>query len=269
MKSFVFACVAAVLLTAGAAFADAPDCPRHIKAAAALNAAFPDLQKEGIAAVRKHLDELEGALADMDKPCPQTDGDVEVLTDGMMETLVAMAEAAKVNPGKRVVAVSNPYPMIGLLLGSYYNEIKHYEDAVRVFDRERAFDKGNSGVTRPGLAGERGAALGQLHRLAEALAAYDEGIALIGIADRDKARMYRGRGFILTEMERLDEAEAAYEESLKLEPGNTLALGELDYIKKLRFGGRKAPTSGFVPLPPPEQQPPASPQTTAPPSPPV
>lgn len=262
MKALIVAC--ALLLTAGAAFADAPDCPRHIKAEAALGATYADARTQGILAVGKHLDDLEKALADMDKPCPETGGDVEVLTDGMMETLVALASAGKANPGKRVVAVSNPYPMIALMLGSYYNEVKRYEDAVRVFNRERAFDKGNSGETRPGLNSERGAALGQLHRLAEALAAYDEGLAVVGITDRDKARMHRGRGYVLTEMDRLDEAEAAYRESLKLEPGNPLALGELDYIAKLRAGAPKAPSGGLAPLPPPKdptEQP--TPQTPA------
>lgn len=268
MKSFVWACIAA-LLVSGAAFAEAPDCPRHLKATAALTAAYADARSEGIQAVRRHLDDLEAALTDMDKPCPQADGDVIVLTDGMMESLTAMMVASKANPGKRVVAVANPYPMIALMLGSYYNEIKRYDDAVRVFDRERSFDKGNSGETRPGLASERGAALGQLHRLDEALAAYDEGLALIGVNDRDKARLYRGRGYVLTEMERLDDAEAAYRESLKLEPGNQLALGELDYIAKLRLGGRKAPSSSLAPLPPPKPPAPAAPAPADPQTPPV
>jgi len=37
---------------------------------------------------------------------------------------------------------------------------------------------------------------------------------------------------------RLDEAEDSYNKSLEIEPGNRIALGELEYIKKLRAQGR-------------------------------
>lgn len=246
MKSLVVVGALALLCGASAAAAE-PDCPRWTKAQAVLNGAFPDIQANGLKAVGHHQEDFEQVLADMDKPCPEPIGDtVDVLTDGMMETLVILASAAKQHPGKKVVAVENPYPPLTLLLGSYYVEIHRYGDAVRVFDRERATNKGNAGATRPGLTTERAAALGQLRRFEEALAAYDEGLTLLGLDDKDKARMQRGRGFILTELERLEEAEAAYRESLKLEPGNPLARQEIEYIHTLLKGGGRAPVGAPI-----------------------
>ena len=45
----------------------------------------------------------------------------------------------------------------------------------------------------------------------------------------------------------LDDAEAAYTASLKVDPGNKIALGELDYIAGLRSG--KKPTGTVLTMP--------------------
>ncbi len=52
--------------------------------------------------------------------------------------------------------------------------------------------------------------------------------------DTERARALRGAGYALIELDRLDEAERHFRDSLKIEPGNPIALGELDYIRKLR-----------------------------------
>nr|WP_295379821.1 tetratricopeptide repeat protein [Pseudoxanthomonas sp.] len=49
-----------------------------------------------------------------------------------------------------------------------------------------------------------------------------------------RARALRGAGYALIELDRLDEAERHFRDSLKIEPENQVALGELDYIKQLR-----------------------------------
>jgi len=49
-----------------------------------------------------------------------------------------------------------------------------------------------------------------------------------------RARALRGAGYALIELDRLDEAEHHFRDSLKIEPKNQVALGELDYIKQLR-----------------------------------
>ncbi len=252
MKSLLAGLVFALLAVACPAWADA-DCPPWVKAQAVLDAGESDLRSGGIQALSRHVDDFEAALAAMDKACETPkQADVVVLTDGLTETMIAMAAAQKSHPGQKVLAVHDPYPLIAFYLGSYYNEIRHYDDALRVFDRERSVNQGTLGDTRALLTSERAVALMQLRRLPEALATYEEGLKIANIDDRGNARMHRGRGYILTEMGRLDEAEAAYNESLKLEPGNKVALGELEYIYKLKLGGHKAPGNMMMPNAPPK-----------------
>lgn len=215
-----------------------------------LDAAIPDLNKSGIQGMQSHAADFELALADASKPYDNPNpNEVIVLTDGMMDTLATSAEAAKANPGKTIVSIHDPYPMMALYLASYYNEIGRFADALRVLEREKVRNPGTLGDGCAALTSERAVALMQLKRLPEALAVYEEGLKLGNIDDRGKARMHRGRGYVLTEMGRLDEAEAAYNESLKLEPGNRIALGELEYIAKLKAGGDKAPGGIVLPQP--------------------
>lgn len=49
-----------------------------------------------------------------------------------------------------------------------------------------------------------------------------------------RALALRGMGFALIDLKQLDLAEKNFVESLEIEPGNKLALGELDYIRGLR-----------------------------------
>jgi len=48
------------------------------------------------------------------------------------------------------------------------------------------------------------------------------------------ARAKRGMGYVLIELDRLDEAEAKYRECLEINPDDTMAAGQLDYIRRLR-----------------------------------
>jgi len=247
MKSAVCATLALFFaLCPVAASLGAEDLTPWSKADHALNATLADLKSGGIRALRPHLDDLEEALANADKSFAVPEkGDVIVLADGPADVLMAMAGASQAYPGRKVVAVADPYPAIAFYLGSYYNEIHRPDQALRVLDRQRALEPNSLSVMRPHLVSERAIALSGLKRLPEALAVYEEGLKLGGLSDKDKARMLRGRGFILTDMERLDEAEAAYNESLKVEPDNQIAKQELDYIRRLRLGGNKA-ASGIV-----------------------
>jgi len=222
--------------------------PPWEKAQALLDKVMPELLAGGIKALAPHVDEFEQALADADKPFDSGDANtVVLLTDGMMDQMVAVAAATKALPGKKIVTVPDPYPAMALYLGSYYNEIGKPADALRVLEREKKRNIGTTGDHCAGLTSERAIALLQLGRLEESLATYDAGLKLDNIDDSGRARMHRGRGYVLTELGRLDEAEAAYKESLKYEPGNPIALGELDYIAKLKKGGKKAP--GGIVLP--------------------
>lgn len=213
-----------------------------------------DVQAQGVMAVEKYRQRLEDALAGAKHSIELAQSGTDtayVLTDGATDTLMQMATAAasKTSKAKHVVAVQNPYPEIAFYLGSYYDEIGNPEQALRVLDAgiaslgSMALFVGTSDH-RPGLVVERGAALNSLHRSADALANFDEGLKLDGVSDFMRATMYRGRGFALTELGKLDEAEASYNESLKFAPGNAHAEQELRYIAGLRAG--KQPTKTYL-----------------------
>jgi tetratricopeptide (TPR) repeat protein len=180
----------------------------------------------------------------------ETDGTTYVLTDGMSEALVAMtmysAATDKSRAKGKVVAINNPYPMISFYLGTYYNEIGRPEDALRVLDAGLGLPPVMTGLrlgdSIPLLIRERGAALFSLKRWQEALENFDDGLTIESLEDPHRAGLLRGRGFALIELGRLDEAETMYQESLKLEPNNAIAKQELEYIAKLRAGGKKQPS---------------------------
>jgi tetratricopeptide (TPR) repeat protein len=198
-----------------------------------------DYRQGGFGAIAPHLAELEAALAQAGNPVRKVivdDGATYVLAESPAEASAAAATAPA------VTAVSDPYPELCLMLGSYYNEVGRFEDADRVLGVGLTAAPSNSI-----LASEKGAALVGQHRWPEALAQYQSGLAIAGLEPSDRARLLRGTGEALTELDRLDEAEAAYKASLELAPGNPLALNELAYIARLRAG--RAPTSPqlFVP----------------------
>ena len=219
------------------------------KAEALLRATAADVRSGGVTAVGPHVPDLEQALTDGKAAfAPPAPGDtvVYVLTDGTSNTLFSLLTAAvAMNNGtaaRQTVAIHNPYPMISLYLGSYYNEVRKHENAIRVLDEGIALRATpNQGDTLPVLIGERGAALEGLRRWDDALADYDQGLTIENMPDVVHARLFRGRGYALTELNRLDEAEEAYKNSLKFEPNNALALNELRYISNIRAGGLKSP----------------------------
>lgn len=252
-----------IILLAGLSFA-APVCADGVASSSAttatpwvddlalINQTKADVQAQGVMAVEKYRQRLEDALAGAKHSIELAQSGMDTryaLTDGTTDTLMQMALAAvdKTSKAKQVVAVQNPYPEISLYLGSYYDEIGNPEQALRVLDAGLAtlgsmelFVGGSD--HRPVLIVERGAALNSLHRSADALANFDQGLKLDGVSDFMRATMYRGRGFALTELGKLDEAEASYSESLKLAPGNVHAEQELRYIAGLRSGRQPAKT---------------------------
>lgn len=239
------------------------DSQPWIHAEALLRATDADVRAGGVRAVESHVADLEQALIEGKRTlAPPGSGATTILTDGSAETLLMMITAAtrktdaSSNHGS-VQAIHNPYPMISLYLGSYYNEVGKHEDALRVLDEGlalRADTKSDLGEHLPFQYSERGAALMALHRWEDALADYDEGLRIGKMADENRARLLRGRGYALTELSRLDEAEQAYNDSLRLTPGNPLALNELKYIARLRAGGPKAP-AGQLTIPAPTGNP--------------
>ncbi len=84
---------------------------------------------------------------------------------------------------------------------------------------------------------EAGYVLNQVGRPTDGLATYRRGLALAEKYPSQRvfrAPALRGIGFSLIELKRLDEAEDAFQKSLKVEPGNKIALHELEYIRDVR-----------------------------------
>lgn len=227
--------------------------------AAALSATVhADLKSDGLLALEQHVPAIEAALdtAAALFAAPISDGaQTIVLTDGSAETLFALAAAAK-SDGGDVIAVGNPYPLLALYLGSFYVETGRPEDAVKVLSQGLNLSPVPSalmGATVPDLLAEQGVALARLSRWTESLATYDRGLLLSGLGDTMRAVLLRGRGFALVELKRLDEAQSAYQESLRLDPADRIAPGELDYIARLRAG--MAPTEPQITLTTPDKTP--------------
>lgn len=235
-----------------------PDGPWK-EARAVLDAMLADLQKHGVQGVQPHVADLERVLGRADQAYAAaragTKDTMYVLTNGLTETLGALAAAAMHKipgaEGRTVQAIENPYPAVGFFLGSYYNEVHRPADALRVLDVALGLPRAAPGIAtgqfRPNLIGERATALVALKRWSEALAAYDEGLAIQPLPPKDKARLMRGRGIPLSELGRLDEAEKAYRDSLVIEPNNPIALNELTYIAHLRSGAPATATRQVLP----------------------
>ncbi len=121
--------------------ADASADQPWVSAEVVLKATEASLDQGGVRAIEPHVADLERALAESAKSfAPAAPGTCQavVLSDGPTETLAVLALAAKNakngDVACKVAAVDNPYPLISLYLGSYYNEIGKNEDAVRVLD---------------------------------------------------------------------------------------------------------------------------------------
>jgi tetratricopeptide (TPR) repeat protein len=244
---FLLSALLALGFIALPATADAAQQPWQ-QAQALLDAAMNDLPHGGLQSLQPRVAEMEKALAEAQTGIiPVDDKHSIALGDGIGETLIAMAAATEANkkaghPEIETAAVANPYPQLSLLLGSYYDEVGRFDDAIRVLDRGMALSFApelRMSETAPLLLAEKGYALQMEKRYVEMLAAFDDALdrAKDGEAGM-RARLYRGRGFALTELGRLDEAEAAYHEALKLVPGDPKSLNELEYISNLRKAGK-------------------------------
>lgn len=221
-------------------------------------AAVEAFQRRGFAGLNAHLPKLRQAMnrAPSSYPMIEQVGDAWIvrsndMAEGLMLSIMATAAAQGSSADARVNISTQPnvYPMIALLLGSAAVERHDYQDALTWLDRGLALQP-----LEWQLLTERISALHGLQRWEEGLKAADEALASGDmLISMHAAPLHRKRGFSLVELGRLDEAQAAYEESLKSEPDNAAALGELEYIRGLRGGA--APTPGQL------VSPGASPQT--------
>jgi tetratricopeptide (TPR) repeat protein len=119
-----------------------------------------------------------------------------------------------------------PYPLLAFVVGWIEFENEDFQSA------HDAYAKGL--LNDPNyhlLIMEDTLTLAALHRSPEALGQLDAYLARNpDLPDAQMANALRKRGYVLVELERWDEAEAAYKDSLKLEPDDETAQGELEYI---------------------------------------
>ncbi len=103
----------------------------------------------------------------------------------------------------------------------------------------------------PLLLCEKGLILQTMSEHEEAVGSFDTALRSKGcVTGPEKARALRGKGVSLIDLGRLDEAEQAFTESLKIAPGNRIALDELEYIRRIRAGGRSTAPIGLTPTSP-------------------
>jgi tetratricopeptide (TPR) repeat protein len=237
----------------------------------AVESAVPELEAALLAAPKTHLVQLgerryalvdtashdlitEIVAAEPGGPIPiNPSARKEVVDDWGLASMASYVEAegdlAK-DKHAEVQLVRDPYPFVALLLGSYFNERKRPEEALRWLDLGLALPSqhyAEASALEAGLVTERGIALSALHRLAEAVAADDRELTRSPMKDQDRARLLRNKAFALTDLGELDRAASAYAESLKLEPGNAIALHELEYIRRLKDGQRPTETQLTIP----------------------
>lgn len=191
-----------------------------------------DIERTGPQGIASHVQALEEALSEGAKafpPPPAADGGVTLLADGAAQTKAARAAAAQ--QGHTVVA-DNPYPRIGYYLGTYYNNNGRPNDALRVLALGVKLTEGDQklGGQMPDLYSETGFALEILKRWPDSLQICQTGLSLAGADRLDRARLYRCAGYSLSELGRYDEAATAYRAAIRLDPGNTIAPIELEYV---------------------------------------
>jgi tetratricopeptide (TPR) repeat protein len=138
---------------------------------------------------------------------------------------------------RKIRWVKNAYPRAYFYLGFICVKTKQYKQALEYLEQGQALEP-----TNPKFSFEKAQALVHSGEKEQALALY-QAVHEVGphVSARDLAIAHRGRGFALIELNRLDEAEAAFKSSLEIEPNSSIAMGELQYIARLRKGERALP----------------------------
>ena len=134
-----------------------------------------------------------------------------------------------------VVSVEDDWCEAMLLKGYALNELKQPENASAILGKLVGHDSNN-----PNYVAEYAYSLQASGKLDDSKMAYERlKVASSKLSDKVarrhwKAVALRGVGYIHSERREWEQAVKAYEQSLKEEPGNKIALNELDYIAESR-----------------------------------
>lgn len=143
-----------------------------------------------------------------------------------MDKGVSKQDAVALGPTWAYAHYSKAYALI---------ELNRFDEAAKELDRALQLAPHN-----PQFLGERAYLYRASNEWDKMLQGYRSALEFVDLASPDdrkvaeEARALRGEGYALIELGDLKSAEKSFKKSLKLEPGNELALGELDYIKKLK-----------------------------------
>ena len=131
--------------------------------------------------------------------------------------------------------VLNAYPRAFYLLGCLSVQQKNYDEAIKYLEAANRLEPNN-----PTILLETAVAYSAIGDHETALSLYER-VPELGplVTEGDKATALRGQGVQLIDLGQLESAEEALKESLKYDPNNRIAHGELDYIADLRSGGSK------------------------------
>lgn len=194
------------------------------------------LQEHDVASVDAMMPDLRAALdrAPDVAPKPERCGaTLDVYSDNLADLLTASAIIAR-SPGLKGLSAglrgAPPYGSLAFVIGWVEYEHKDFAAALRDYGRGRL-----NAPDDAALVTEYISTLNQLGRAQEALDSDDAFVAAHpALNDHDRAVLLRKRGYALVDLDRLDDAEAAYDQSLRLEPGDSQALADLEYIKRQR-----------------------------------
>lgn len=177
---------------------------------------------------------LEQAIARL---APVTEYCDRLLASG--RALVSVATASEYQSYMASRQNSEPVDWVDMSCPQSYNILGYIAVEARDFEKALAYlDKAVS--LAPLWADprvEHGFVLNQLHRNREALADYRLALQLVERYPSNaamKAIAQRGLGYTFVELGDLEAAERAYQDSLVAEPGNALALKELEFIRQRR-----------------------------------
>lgn len=199
-------------------------------------AAMSTLQQRGYGPFGAHLPALRGVVERAPACYPEVTrrGDIVIMRNDPDQAMVLMTLMTAATEGRNtsVDVQPNTYPLAFLLLASYDVEARNYDQALIWLDRGLALQPNNQHLNF-----EKGAALMGARRFQEAATLFqwmlDNPMLELSL---DRSRLYRNLGVVLIDLNRLDDAEAALNESIRLEPNNPGARGELEYIAGLRGG---------------------------------
>jgi tetratricopeptide (TPR) repeat protein len=252
MKVTLAMLAAGLALTAGAAGAAVPgevldthyqvvDCRKHDSVQeqadlALATKAFGVMQTHDMAKIDALMPDVRAALnraPDVAAQPELCDGKVVIYTEDTADFLIvsAMVTGGKVKGATSAeMRYAMPYGSLGFIVGWIEYEHQDFNNALKDYAKGLRNEPDNST-----LESEYASTLINLGRINDALQSVDGFMAARpALKGPDKGKLLRKRGYVLVELGRWDEGEAAYRQSLVEDPGNSTALGELDYIAKSR-----------------------------------